>query len=94
MKNSGDNVFDSIPVGKNEASRLNRFLDSHDFAENTRKAIVQDVRKFARWFSAANHEAFVVSRVTVRDVSEFRDDARRNLRLPVSSINRRLVMLR
>ncbi|MCH7687698.1 MAG: tyrosine-type recombinase/integrase, partial [Planctomycetes bacterium] len=70
------------------------FLDSHDFAENTRKAIVQDVRKFARWFSAANDEAFVVSRVTVRDVSDFRDNARRNLFLPVSSINRRLVMLR
>ena len=60
MKNSGDNVFDSIPVGKNEAFRLNRFLDSHDFAENTRKAIVQDVRKFACWFSAANGEPFVV----------------------------------
>ena len=94
MKNSGDNVFDSIPVGKNEAFRLNQFLDSHDFAENTRKAIVQDVRKFARWFAEANHEAFVVSRVTVRDVSDFRDNARRNLLLPVSSINRRLVMLR
>ena len=94
MKNSGDNVFDSIPVGKNEASRLNRFLDSHDFAENTRKAIVQDVCKFARWCAQANHEAFVVSRVTVRDVSDFRDNARRNLLLPVSSINRRLVMLR
>ena len=94
MKNSGDNVFNSIPVGKNEASRLNQFLDSHDFAENTRKAIVQDVRKFAHWFSSANDEAFVVNRVTVRDVSDFRDNARRNLRLPVSSINRRLVMLR
>ena len=94
MKNSGDNGFDGISVGKNEASHLGQFLDSHDFAENTRKAIVQDVRKFARWFSAANSEPFVIDRVTVRDVSDFRDDARRNLLLPVSSINRRLVMLR
>jgi site-specific recombinase XerD len=94
VKNSGDNVFDGISVGKNEASHLNQFLDSHDFAENTRKAIVQDVRKFACWFSGANSEPFVINRVTVRDVSDFRDDARRNLLFPVSSINRRLVMLR
>ena len=38
----------------------------HDFAQNTRKAILNDLRKFARWFSAVNKEPFVVGRVTVR----------------------------
>ena len=94
MKNSGDNVFQSIPVGKEEATLLGQFLAEHDFADNTRKAIVNDLRKFARWFSEANKEPFVVSRVTVRDVADFRDQGRRNLLWSVSAINRALVMLR
>ena len=30
----------------------------HDFAANSRRAIVQDLRKFAAWFAAANAEPF------------------------------------
>ena len=57
MKNSSDNVFWGIPVGKEEASLVSQFLAAHDHAENTRKAILNDLRKFARWFSQAtmNH---------------------------------------
>ena len=51
MKNSGDNVFDGIPVGKDEASLFNQYVAAHDLAANSRKAITQDVRKFARWFA-------------------------------------------
>lgn len=94
MKNSGDNVFGSIPVGKSEPSLLAQFLSEHDFAANTRKAVVQDIKKFARWFSTANHEPFVVGRVTVRDVADFRDQGRRNQSWAVSTINRCLVTLR
>ena len=94
MKNSGDNVFKTIPVGKDEAALVAQFLAEHDFAANTRKAIIGDLRKFARWFSAANKEPFVVSRVTVRDVADFRDQGRRNSSWSVSAINRCLVTLR
>ena len=94
MKNSGDNVFGSIPVGKDEASLLGQYIGEHDFALNTRKAVVQDMRKFARWFSAANHEPFTLSRVTTRDVTDFRDHLRRNLVQQVSTTNRCLVTLR
>jgi site-specific recombinase XerD len=94
VKNCGDNVFNGIPVGKDEASFLDQFLAEHDFAENTRKAVVGDLRKFARWFSTANNEPFVVGRVTIRDVADFRDQGRRNLLWSVSAINRCLVMLR
>lgn len=94
MSNSSHNVFGTIPVGKDEPSLLMQFFEAHDFAANTRKALVRDVRKFARWFATANHEPFTVGRVTVRDVTDFRDHLRRNLGQAVSSCNRCLVTLR
>lgn len=94
MKNSGDNVFDSIPVAKDEAGHFNEFLGEHDFAAETRRAVVQDVRKFARWFTSANKEPFQASRVTVRDVTDFKDYLRREKGQAVASVNRCLVTLR
>ena len=97
MKNSGDNVFRDVPVGKDEASLVTQFLADHDFAANTRKAILNDLRKFARWFSAANNEPFTITRVTVRDVADFRDQSRQNQSWRVSAtstVNRCLVTLR
>ncbi len=86
-------------MGKDEASLVSQFLTEHDFAENTRKAILNDLRKFARWFSQANNEPFTVARVTVRDVADFRDQARKGVQWRVSAnsvatINRCLVTLR
>jgi integrase/recombinase XerC len=94
VENSGDNVFEPIPVGKNEPILLGQFLAEHDFAPNTRKAVVRDMRKFARWFSAANHEPFTVARVTTRDVADFRTHLRQNLGQAVASCNRAIVTLR
>ncbi len=94
MRNSSDNVFDTIPVGKDEPSLLVQFLAAHDFAANTRRAVIQDVRRFARWFVAANHEPFTVGRVTIRDVGDFRDQLRRNQGKSVSTLNRNIVTLR
>lgn len=94
MKYSGDNVFESIPVGKDEASMFGRFLADHDFSPHTRRAFTQDVRKFARWFSSSNAEPFVVGRVTVRDVTDFRDHLRREKQQAVASVNRSLVAIR
>ena len=94
MKNWGDNVFDNIPVGREEASLFGQFVCDHDFAAHTRKAYNQDVRKFAGWFSTSNREPFVVGRVTTRDVTDFRGHIRQNLVQAVSSVNRCLVTLR
>ena len=77
-QNSGDNVFRDIPVGEGEASLFTQFLDAHDLSPNTRRAFAQDVRKFARWFTTANREPFTVKRVTVRDITDFRDHLRRD----------------
>ena len=94
MKNSGDNVFKGIKVGPEEASLFSQFLAAHDFSANSRRAFVQDVRKFAAWFAKANHEPLKVGRVTVRDISDFRDCLRREKNQAVATVNRALVTLR
>lgn len=94
VKNSEVNVFDPIPVGPNEHGLVASFLDAHDFSAGTRRGIVLDLRKFAKWFSAANREPFVVARVTMRDVIDFRDFFRREKGQAVATINRSLVFLR
>ncbi len=94
MKNCHDNLFEDIPVGKEEASRLARFLDDHDLAAASRRAVASDLRKFAAWFAAANKEPFVLSRVTVRDVTDFREHLRREKGQAVATVNRCLVSVR
>jgi integrase/recombinase XerC len=93
VKNSSDNVFDDLSVGKEETVLLGRFLAEHDFAANTHRAIISDVRKFARWFATANAEPFVAKRVTTRDIIDFRTHEQTS-GLAVSTVNRCLVMLR
>lgn len=94
MKNSGDNVFGGIAVGKEEPSLFAAFLAAHDFGKHTRKAMTNDLRKFARWFSTANKEPFRVGRVTMRDVTDFREWLRRDQGQAVATVNRALVSLR
>jgi integrase/recombinase XerC len=94
MKNCGDNVFQGIPVGREEAALFGQFVSDHDFAAHTRKAYSQDVRKLASWFASANQEAFVLGRVTTRDVADFRDHLRRQQGQAVASVNRCLVAVR
>jgi len=94
VKNSGDNVFDGITAGRDEARLFNQYLAAHDLAANSRKAITQDVRKFARWFASVNKEPFKFSRVTTRDVTDFRDFLRREKKQAVATVNRCLVTIR
>lgn len=94
MKNWGENVFDGIPVGQDEADLVGAFLKSHDFTLGTRKGIVLDLRKLAKWFTAANKEPFAVKRVTTRDIADFKDFLRREKKQAVATVNRTLVMVR
>ena len=94
MKNWSDNVFGPIAVGPGEAALVQGYLGDQDFAANTRRAVVQDLRKFAGWFSAANAEPFCIGRVTTRDVTDFKDGLRRQQGQAVATINRALVTLR
>lgn len=93
-QNSGDMVFDGIPVGEKEPLLAVQFLASNDFSANTRRAFTHDLRKFARWFSSANREPFRVGRVTTRDVADCRDHLRRDDGLAVATVNRLVVTVR
>jgi site-specific recombinase XerD len=93
-QNSHDNVFSGLLVGTEEPSLAAGYLAAHDFSPHTRRAIRNDLRKFVRWFNAANREAFVMQRVTLRDVTDFRNHLHRNQRQAVASVNRALVSLR
>jgi integrase/recombinase XerC len=94
VKNWGDKVFDGIPVAKDEAALFSEYLGGHDFAAETRRAVVQDMRKFASWFTTANKEPFRASRVTTRDVTDFKDHLRREQGQAVATVNRALVTVR
>jgi site-specific recombinase XerD len=93
-KNCGDNVFAGLRVGPDEAALFVGFIDAHDFSKNSIRAFTQDVKKFARWFSSANAEPFVVGRVTTLDVADFKSDLRCKKGQAVATVNRCLVTLR
>jgi integrase/recombinase XerC len=56
--------------------------------------MVNDLRKFARWFSTANNEPFTAKRVTARDIGDFREAMRKGEEQAVATVNRCLVSLR
>lgn len=93
-RNRRDNVFEGLHVGTEEPSLVAAYLDAHDFSDHTRRAIRNDLRKFARWFNEANREPFTVKRTTLRDVVDFRNHLHREQRQAVASVNRALVMIR
>jgi integrase/recombinase XerC len=87
-------LFSGIPVGKDEPVLAARFFDDNDFAVHSRRAITNDLRKFAGWFSSANKQPFVVGRVTTRDLTDLRDHLRRDQGQAVATVNRCLVSVR
>ena len=93
-QNWGDNVFEGLSVGPEENRLVSTYLAAHDLAPNTRRAIRNDLRKFAGWFSHANREPFAVKRITVRDVTDFKDHLRRDQGQAVATVNRALVTIR
>ena len=94
MKNTGDSVFGSLPLGEEDAALIEAFLTQNDFNANTRRAFAQDLAKFVKWFSMANKEQFLIGRITTADVSGFREYLRGEMGLAVSTVNRALVTVR
>ena len=70
------------------------FIAANDFSRMTVNAIRSDLRKFIAWFVSANDERFDPTRVTVRDVADFRDHLSRVRRQAVATTNRALVSIR
>ena len=94
VKYSAVNVFNGISVGEVETHLFEEYLNSHDFAPGSRRGFILDIRKFAKWFTTANGERFSISRVTTRDIADFRMHLRRDRGQAVATINRNLVTVR
>jgi integrase/recombinase XerC len=93
-KNYEHNVFNGISTRPKQEEVFRIFTDMLDVSSHTTEALVLDVRKFAKWFVSANQEAFDVSRVTIRDITDFREFLRLEKKQAVSTINRNLSSLK
>lgn len=89
-----DKVFDGIRSGEREPDLFLRFLESHDFRLNTVRAIASDLRQFMLWFNERNGEAFVLERVTARDITDYKNFMRSGKGLAVATVNRALALIR
>ncbi len=94
VKYSAVKHFEGIPVGEAEDHLFEAYLNSNDYAPGSRRGYVLDLRKFAKWFTTANGERFVIGRVTTRDIADFRNHLRRDEGQAVATINRNLVTIR
>lgn len=80
--------------GAEVVSLLDSYLTGHDFSTHTCRAVRIDLKKFASWFIATNKEQFVLNRITVRDVIDFKKYLNDERKKAVASTNRALVSLR
>ena len=92
-ENSEHNVFSGISVRQDQDKFFAEFLKDQDISVHTLQALVLDIRKFAKWFATANCEPWDIERVTVRDITDFREHLR-NKQQAASTINRNLSTIR
>lgn len=90
----GDKAFAGVRSGDRERVLFVQFLGSTDYSTNSRRAVANDLNSFMLWFNKRNGEAFVLERVTTRDIADFRTYLREERGLAVATVNRALVMIR
>jgi len=93
-KNYEHNVFSGINTRPDQSKFFSEFLSEQDNSKHTVSAVKLDIRKFAKWFTTSNSEPWDVKRVTVRDVTDFREYLRTEKRQASSTVNRNLSTLR
>ncbi len=93
-KNYEHNVFRGLSIRPKQDVLFSDFLREQDISPHTAQALVMDIRKCAKWFTSANAEPWDVSRVTARDVADFRGYLHREKRQATSTVNRCLASLR
>jgi integrase/recombinase XerC len=94
LQNYEHNVFRGISTRPKQEEIFSKFLADQDISPHSVQALIMDIRKLAKWFSTANSEPWDVERVTVRDITDFREYLRQEKRQAVSTINRNLASIR
>ena len=93
-KNCEHNVFRGIPAKPKQEELFADFIKMLDVSKHTVNALVLDVRKFAKWFTTANQEPWDIERVTIRDISDYKEYLRTEKQQAASTINRNLASIR
>jgi site-specific recombinase XerD len=88
------NVLRNVQTDDRERCLLAEFFAARDFAVATKAAMRSDIEKFGRWFTSATNEAFATNRVTISDLTSFRQSLRQEQGQAVKTVNRCLVTLR
>ena len=89
-----DKAFAGIRCGERERGLYLHFLESNDFRPNTLRAFSNDLRAFMLWFATRNGEAFILARVSSRDITDFKTYQRNEKGLAVATVNRSLATIR
>lgn len=81
-------------MSNSENALFEKFLSVNDYSIHTIKAITHDYQKWVGWFERVNEEEYENTRVTIRDVTDFRKHLREERGQAVATVNRCLVTLR
>lgn len=69
-------------------------LDRRDISDNTRKALISDLKHFIQWFVDINGEAFTFARLTARDIIDYKRFCKEKCQYAPKTTNRRLSSVR
>lgn len=88
-----------IPVPQNSCIREDSLpifqeLLNKDISENTKKAIISDLKHFVEWFANTNKEPFSFDRLTTRDIADYKRYCQEKLNHTPRTINRRLASIK
>ncbi len=89
IKNSLNNVTAVVDA---DLQRVMCALLGEDYSDNSRRALISDIKHFFLWYTQVNGETFQFDRVTERDIRDYRDTMKKEL--SVATVNRRLISLR
>ncbi len=89
-----DKAFAGVRCGEREQGLFLQFLESNDLRPNTLRAFSNDLRSFMLWFTKRNGERFILTRVSTRDVTDYKTSRRNEKGLAVATVNRSLVTIR
>jgi len=89
-KNSPDNIFGG---SNKDLKAVLQILNDRDYSDNSKRAMMFDLRQFDFWYQQVYGEQLRIKRITERDIQCFRDDAEKDGK-SVATINRRLATLK
>lgn len=71
-----------------------QFVNDFDYSQHSRRAYLSDLKKFQTWFESSNKESISLTRITLQDITGFRNHLQKVEKQAISSINRCLVTIR